>query len=116
MLAWSGVACRSGVSCGGVCTVTGHPVIYRPGICTVILHGAGPSTASLSQYLIYVTNTLSTSLGLSGQASGQVAQRGGGRVLHGEQVRDELADQDVPPDHLRAHLPPLDQITHALAA
>jgi hypothetical protein len=34
--AWSGVACRSGVSCGGVCTAAGYPVTHRSGIYTVI--------------------------------------------------------------------------------
>ena len=76
----------------------GRLVIYQPGICTVIPRWGEAPTASLSQYSIYVANTLSTSLGRTGQATRQFAQLGGGRVLHGEQVRDELADQDVPAD------------------
>ncbi len=61
-----------------------------------------------------MANTLSTSLVLGGQAPGQVAQLGAGRVLHGEQVRDELADQDVPADQFRGDLLGLEQRSDGL--
>src|ERR1700730_16540262 len=107
--AWSGAACRSGVSCGGVCTVTRVPgdLPARP------LHGY-PSmgealAASHLQYPRYVANTLSTSPRLGGQAARQVAQLSARRVLHGEQVRDELADQNVSADQFWGDLLGLEQ-------
>ncbi len=52
---------------------------------------------------------LSTSLGSGSQAACQVAQFGAGRVLHGEQVGHELADQDVPADQFGGDLLGLEQ-------
>src|SRR6266566_7350996 len=98
--AWSGVACRSGVSCGGVCTVTrvpgGSPARHPHGNPSMGRGFYGLHNYS-TQYT-WLIHKVSVSA-CPGQPPSEVTQLSGW-VLNGQQVRDELADQGVPADLL----------------
>ena len=115
MWAWPGVACRSGVSCGGLCTVT-----RAPGVSPARhLHGhpsMGRGFHGLNlQYPRYVPNTQSISRGLIGSSRLARSRSPAGRVLHGQQVRDELPDQGMPADLLGGDGLGLDEHGYRLA-